>query len=101
MQIKRYLNCSLWIEKKPRSGHVLLDRHSATRMILEKRKVTLTEHHSAKKSAHRSTLSSGEISRKILLAGALNSVEELPPHVERSLDRGPHFCALHFTHRHV
>src|SRR5271168_220529 len=38
---------------------------------------------------------------KFSLAGALNPVEELPPHLERSLDCGPHFCPLNFTHRRV
>src|SRR5208282_5094070 len=40
-------------------------------------------------------------SQKSLLANALNSVEELPPHVERALHRGPYSCAFHFAHRRV
>src|ERR1700687_5310169 len=38
---------------------------------------------------------------RFLLAGALNSVEKLPPHVERALDRGPYSRVLDFAHRRV
>src|SRR5271163_4765366 len=35
------------------------------------------------------------------VAGALNPVEKLPPHFQRSLDGGPHSCALDFAHWRV
>src|SRR6202046_283668 len=40
-------------------------------------------------------------SRKISLAGALDPVEELPPHLERLLDCRPYFRALDLAHRRV
>jgi hypothetical protein len=36
-----------------------------------------------------------------LFARALDSVEKLPPHVERALDRGPHHRAFDLAHRRV
>src|SRR5271154_2019306 len=42
-----------------------------------------------------------EIVGALSIAGALNPVEELPPHFERPLDRGPHLGALHLAHRGV
>ena len=63
--------------------------------------MTITERHSAKIDTHRIEFVSYRITQIFLLAGALDSVEKLPPHIERSLDRSPHLCALDFAHRRM
>src|SRR5208282_805666 len=95
------------VGKQPSSGHFSAHRRDAIGPFLQNLTVTLTEHDFAKTMDAQTNFGSGRNHDSsvpatrpgILLAGALNSVEELPPQVERALDRGPYFRSFHFAHR--